>query len=46
MIRHSYRRYDKELSKLFGKVGKQHGYELLKERINTAIYEKYPFLCS
>lgn len=44
MIRHSLDEYEPELEKLFGKIGSQEGYWMLKTKINNLILEKYPFL--
>lgn len=40
-IRHQMTDYEKELAGFFGKVGKQEGYELLKEKIMNEIDAKY-----
>ena len=43
-LRHSCVNYEPELDQLFGKIGRNEGYWMLKEKINDLIYEKYPFL--
>lgn len=43
-LRHHCTRYENELRNIFGKVGVDQAYEILKEKINNAILEKYPFL--
>lgn len=45
-LRHRCTRYERELEEIFGKVGTQEAYMILKERINSAILEKYTFLNS
>ncbi len=44
MLRHAYTSYHKELSRLFGKTGKDLAYALLKNRILAAIAATYPAL--
>lgn len=36
--------YDKQLTKMFGKVGKTEAYSILKKRVNDEIFKKYPYL--
>lgn len=43
-LRHRCTRYEKELKQIFGKVGVDSAYVILKIKINNAILEKYPFL--
>lgn len=43
-LRHKCTRYENELSRIFGKVGVDEAYEILKTKINKYIDEKYPFL--
>lgn len=43
-IRHCCTRYDNELENMFGKVGKNEGYVLLKCRILDVISKTYPYL--
>lgn len=43
-LRHRCTKYENELRKIFGKVGVDDAYAVLKERINNAILEKYPCL--
>ena len=45
-LRHELTCYEEELSNIFGKVGNDKAYEILKNRINSAIVEKYSFLKS
>lgn len=42
-LRHQCTMYEDKLRELFGKVGKEKGHDLLKERINEAIHLKYPW---
>ena len=44
MLRHEFTDYEYEIYKMFGKVGKEQGYEMLKNRINEEIYKTYPEL--
>ena len=44
MLRHEFSDYEYELDRMFGQVGKDEGYALLKQRINDRIYELYPEL--
>jgi len=44
MLRHSFTDYEREIERMFGKVGKAEGYKLLKEKINNKIFEVYPDL--
>lgn len=43
-LRHQCTKYETELGRIFGKVGVDEAYMKLKEKINGAIDEKYPFL--
>jgi uncharacterized protein (DUF849 family) len=43
MLRHELECYEKELDKLFGKIGRAEGYSLLKNRINQEIVKTYPY---
>ena len=43
-LRHTSEHYESELESIFGKIGKDEGYQLLKKRVNEAIYKTYPFL--
>ena len=43
-LRHQCTTYDKNLRELYGSVGVQEAHDLLKFRINEAIYKKYPWL--
>lgn len=43
-LRHCLTRYEKELNLLFGKVGKDNAYLILKEKINEAILDTYPWM--
>lgn len=43
-LRHNMSNYEHELSKLFGKVGKNEAYHLLKFKINSAIFAKYDWI--
>lgn len=43
-LRHECTDYDYELSEIAGKVGVQDAHDILKERVNEAIYEAYPTL--
>lgn len=43
-LRHQCTRYERELERIFGKVGTQEAYALLKDKVNSAIFNKYPFL--
>lgn len=43
-LRHRCTRYEKELNQIFGKVGVDDAYVILKEKINNSILEKYPYL--
>lgn len=43
-LRHKCTKYERELNQIFGKVGVDDAYVILKEKINGAILEKYPFL--
>jgi hypothetical protein len=43
-LRHNLTSYEKELDRIFGKVGTNEAYTILKERINAAIVEKYKWL--
>lgn len=43
-LRHNMTNYESELEKLFGKVGKYEAYNLLKTKINSAIFEKYAWI--
>ena len=43
-LRHTSDEYEVELDKLVGKVGRFQAYNLLKQRVNEMIYDKYPFL--
>jgi hypothetical protein len=43
-IRHNLTNYEEELDELFGQIGKDDGYYLLKNRILNKIKELYPFL--
>ena len=43
-IRHNLTRYHVHLEQNFGKVGNDDAYEILKMRVNAAIYLKYPYL--
>lgn len=44
MLRHSVYNYDLEIERMFGKIGKDEAYSILKERVIEEIYQKYPFL--
>lgn len=44
MLRHAFSNYELEISRLFGHTGREEGYCLLRERVDAAIVEKYPFL--
>ncbi len=43
-LRHECTCYDKELEKFFSKVGKHEAHDVLQERINEAIKQKYEWL--
>lgn len=43
-IRHQLTSYESELSKLFGKVGRDIAYQKLKDKVNASIYTQYEFL--
>ena len=43
-LRHQWTVYEKELDKFHRKVGKQEAHDVLKERINEAIKQKYEWL--
>ena len=43
-LRHNMTNYESELEKLFGKVGKYDAYNLLKTKINSAIFDKYEWI--
>lgn len=43
-IRHNLTSYEKELRNIYGKVGNDTAYIVLKKRINDAICEKYPWI--
>lgn len=43
-LRHQCTKYEDELDRLFGKIGKENAYHILKQRINDAIYKTYPYL--
>lgn len=43
-LRHKCTAYENELDKFYGKVGKQEAHDVLKERINEAIKQKYEWL--
>lgn len=43
-LRHQCTKYEDELDRLFDKIGKENAYHILKQRINDAIYKKYPYL--
>jgi hypothetical protein len=43
-LRHEHRHYESEIAKMFGKVGKDEGYLLLKKKINEEIFKVYPEL--
>lgn len=42
-LRHQCTKYDNQLIKLYGKVGNGDAHDLLKKRVNEAIYKKYPW---
>lgn len=44
MLRHAFSDYEDEIDNLFGQVGREEGYALLRERVNAAISKTYPFL--
>lgn len=46
MLRHAFSSYEDEIDNLFGQVGREEGYLLLRERVDQAISEKYPFLAT
>lgn len=43
-LRHTYSDYDESLSYTYRQVGKDIAYSLLREKIDDAIHEKYPWL--
>jgi len=43
-LRHEHKHYESEIAKMFGKVGKDEGYYLLKKKINEKIFKIYPEL--
>ena len=43
-LRHKLTNYEKELDKLFGKIGKNEAYVILKHKINSAIFAKYDWI--
>jgi len=43
-LRHEHEYYESEIARMFGKVGKDEGYSLLKKRINEEIFKIYPKL--
>lgn len=43
-LRHQLTNYENELSRIYGKVGNDDAYTILKERINQAILDKYEWL--
>lgn len=43
-LRHQCTKYEDELERLFGKIGKENAYHILKQRINDAIFKAYPYL--
>lgn len=43
-LRHECTTYDDDLGNLYGNVGVQEAHDILKDRINNAIYEKYDWL--
>ena len=45
-LRHMLTRYDVELGEIAGKTGNEEAYQLLREKVNKAIEEKYPWLYS
>ena len=44
MLRHEQEIYEEELYNLFGKIGKEEGYLILKEKVNSEICKIYPLL--
>lgn len=44
MLRHAFSNYEEEINNLFGQVGREEGYDLLRERVDAAISKAYPFL--
>lgn len=43
-LRHQCTMYEKDLDKIFGAVGVQEAHDILKKRVNDAIFEKYQWL--
>jgi len=43
-LRHTMTDYEKQLNTIWGKVGNSEAYQLLKEKVNNAIKEKYNWL--
>ncbi|MCP1674516.1 hypothetical protein J2T57_001618 [Natronocella acetinitrilica] len=44
MLRHSYTSYERQLDRLFGQIGREEGYALLRERVTQSIVARYPYL--
>ena len=43
-LRHKCTRYEKALDKMFGKTGVQEGHDIVRKRVNEAIFEQYPWI--
>ena len=43
-LRHNMTNYHHKLTKLFGQVGKNIAYQILKDKVNNVILEKYDYL--
>ena len=44
MLRHEFTDYEYIIAKMFGKIGRIEGCSILRERVDSLILQKYPFL--